>query len=890
MIPDLDDLMEGAHLNGSPQIEGASDALAIPNEQGSPPIPQPSNGITMSFRASSLVIRNLTDPAPFEHSSNEFVITDGRENLDSFSITQPSSALDSNPSLSCGTRDTSNPNNHLDTGENPISCPGSSDSLPETSLTQMFPVFDVRNGSEAPHSSSMSEATLLSTLTSEAETQEAPISDSRIGLALILSQVDKRPRERNCDTVESLSSSVDKSPAQGLSDQMECLVDRQISQETISTSQSGNHLQDKATSKHAEILPVKSEKLTRADDFLRESDNAYDSSSENTQMLVNDEEERISLVGKINQRNPIQCAEDLRYQKDVVNNIMLEAKSKEEGIVSLSESKPVGAICDDIRDIGPEIRNTNKDKSTSNINEVTTENNIENYMNSKRLRNITSNYDDRGSIKPTLKNISVCERTTPVFEDIMSDQELPANEHDIKSFAVHSDRIVSNPRERNKMFHDTSYQQGITATLSNFSLIGRCHQDCKSLTSEDNRGNINSEQSDASEGRKTNDMDEQCVKYVIHHVKKINREISASFRSSSQRNYLLSRQDRCKGGDLRSSSFNQRNVSTNNPPHSESKTASSLIFRRTYWDNYHEGKQANDQTSNHRVLTHNENLGNIKEFVPASRSHASLSYRKNDGNSRCYVNMEDVEELRNKGETDNNLLKLQEEAREQCCIGNRTIDVSATSDNMDNSILGRKFVLGSNTSICNIPDIPNSNLGPQLTKNKLPEVCSNPSIKSSEDSLTCLSDASTHLSLLTPLTGPSSISSSDLSILTFPSFVSMTTDEAVAIATGNSVTMGTDDPTKVNIPSESQCLDQIRLWNGSQKVYYFSYPCHVNRTKCTASVCSKFQGCISKNVDQSEQSRMGCLLKDKSSWSSERVKHCKHSHPNVYAMNLFTDS
>uniref|UniRef100_A0A8D8TC99 Uncharacterized protein n=1 Tax=Cacopsylla melanoneura TaxID=428564 RepID=A0A8D8TC99_9HEMI len=395
------------------------------------------------------------------------------------------------------------------------------------------------------------------------------------------------------------------------------------------------------------------------------------------------------------------------------------------------------------------------------------------------------------------------------------------------------------------------------------------------------------------------EMGEKCVTNVIHHVKKL--EISASFRENrefgnfepmrnSKRKQIERKYSaRVNNGQLPKSSFGgnvenaienfeNRKGMKNNTPGGISNTM--LIPRQSL--NRHINNSNMTEENN---MKRNNSYRNGFEFETTYHEQSNTTGKHYDPNNDVASNSLSRNSHFNAGS-------------------------NASTFNTSEMFVSNQFPICQSTPIGNFPNSRGSDFSEKFfnTKDFLPQNCpfknlsgdilsgdcSNfranmtsiffnpkgipcedfPSI-SSDASLTSFSDESTHLSLLTPHTGPSSLSSTDLSINTFASNVTVNTGDFQTCHRFN------------------RCI-----WKTSQKTYYFSYPlCHTNRAHCIQSNCCNVPtfGCTtqirSRTARKVEKSGATDLaIPVRKDVVGAQVKFCKHSHPNVYAMNLFVSN
>ncbi|KAL1452260.1 hypothetical protein WDU94_006549 [Cyamophila willieti] len=386
------------------------------------------------------------------------------------------------------------------------------------------------------------------------------------------------------------------------------------------------------------------------------------------------------------------------------------------------------------------------------------------------------------------------------------------------------------------------------------------------------------------------DFEDKCVTNVIHHVKKL--EISASFRENREfGNFGPMRKSKRKQIERKYSERVNNNLCGRFPKPSFGRNVESAI------ENF-------------------ENQKGLKDNTADETSHAALIPRHSFNRHMDKPNLT-TENYENPNQSHRNGFEFETAIREQSHAVDKTGQHDARNKDVGSNSLRRnsRFNVGSKAATrlndservsSNVFPVSKSSRGGDFSGNifdmKPPENCfyskklsGDPSnIKgelpvnfiiggiscddfpissiSSDTSLTSLSDESSHLSLLTPYTGPSSLSSTDLSIHTFASNVTINTADFPACHRFN------------------RCI-----WKTSQKLYYFSYPmCHANRSHCNQSGCRDFPtvGCTtlirSRTARKVEKSgATDLVIPERKDLVGVQVKFCKHSHPNVYAMNLF---
>lgn len=317
---------------------------------------------------------------------------------------------------------------------------------------------------------------------------------------------------------------------------------------------------------------------------------------------------------------------------------------------------------------------------------------------------------------------------------------------------------------------------------------------------------------------KSNNSDEedQCVTNVIHQVRKINLKISESFRDTRPIRESIPKRNSYHMGMTGGRVLQNRNTSLSN------RTDSKDLVNNVN-GNLQKGGSLEAET---KLETLCETLHDTSRDHPAPAEF----------NTSC--------------KTDNNK------------NGTNTFNTTQT-----NSLFGDENIADvPNASICKPPEFSPTCFQVNATMH------SNEEVPSDNDSIAPIS-AGSHHSPLMPYTGPSSISSADLSVQTFQSTVTIQSCDFLSI--------------RNQIPFR-QCMRRTM-----KQMYYFSYPLSHPNGKPTCSGFSQgWKTCTTrvecKTIGNAVVRHVSFL--DKRNQMNEPVKCCKHSHPNVYAMDLFLTS
>ncbi|KAI5697232.1 hypothetical protein M8J75_007072 [Diaphorina citri] len=279
------------------------------------------------------------------------------------------------------------------------------------------------------------------------------------------------------------------------------------------------------------------------------------------------------------------------------------------------------------------------------------------------------------------------------------------------------------------------------------------------------------------------------------------------------------------------------------------------------------GMEIDNELNDVLVETGDKCVTNVIHHVKKINLEISQSFRENSQRS--------LKRFRGNGCVKGNSKRWHKDRHEigQLQRDNRDMkgDTSGNSQNSTNTLVRpthsvtsvKPFECNAFEGSTNTVVITNSLQGTLQTESLFPL-----SVPSDTDSFCSFSEGSTHQSLLTPCSGPSSLSSTDLSIHTFQSSVTIATCDFHTHKRFN------------------RCM-----WKTTKKLYYFSIPlCHNGKTHCNPCDLTQWKCCttrvcntVTSNGDQSQSTG----VKKRERLQSRPIKFCKHSHPHVYAMDLF---